>query len=65
MIRYFIRRDGSKVLQYQDCRGTWVDVPEIDEVHESRQMAMEQELKELEDEKIRERLKGKTYTIRK
>lgn len=56
MIRWFIRRDGSKVLQHYEISFThakWVDVPEIDEV---------QELPDIE-EGITNLLKNKAYKV--
>lgn len=63
MIRWFIQKDGSKVLQQYNYDG-WQDVPEIDEKQESIQLAQEQELQQLENKRIEQQLKGLTYTIR-
>lgn len=63
MIRWFIQRDGTKVLQEQNHYGDWDNVPEIDEKQESIQKALEQEERELNNERIRKRLAGKTYRI--
>lgn len=70
MIRYLVHSDGSKVLQYFDPNkvgqyGIWVDVPEVDAKIEIVRLQQDRERRELEDKRIAEQLKGKTYTVRR